>query len=154
MAHAIKRSGPLELPEASDAPELNPSRVLIVADDAGASEVLRALLFAAGVRGAVEVCPPDRALETMTAGGHELVAIDCDLPRAAAETLVRQLRTLRARSEPTVLVFTAAHEAGKIRTAIRAGVSAIIVKPAAPASLRRRLRALIPQTPAIFLDAV
>lgn len=154
MAHAMTRSGPLELPEASDAPELNPSRVLIVAEDAGASEVLRALLFAAGVRGAVEVCPPDGALEAMESGRHELVAIDCELPKSAADALVRRLRGLRAGSGPPVLVFTASHEAGRIRTAIRAGVSAIIVKPAAPASLRRRLRALSPRQPSFFLDAI
>lgn len=148
----MTRSNPPAPSEPAAEPPAGAGRVLILTEQTGAGEVLRALLFAAGVRGAMRVCGLAAARAAFEDGAYDLVAVDCDLGAGDWDELLGRIRGGQPPSGAAVLVFAAAEEGAKIRAAVRAGVDAVVVKPAAPDAIRRRLQAVRPQPGCAFLE--
>ncbi|MFC3069197.1 hypothetical protein [Phenylobacterium soli] len=118
-------------------------RVLLLSDDDRRGELLRRLLFAAGLRVLPDAA---RASPALRSAPVTLVALDATAGAARARGLIGGLG--RASGRP-ILVFAARGERAMVRTLLPAGPAAILEMPASPDQVRAGLRRLT--QPALLL---
>jgi hypothetical protein len=126
--------------EAGEMPVLNGIRVLIVDDDAGAREMVTAVLEYCGA----SVGSAASAAEARTALGQDacdVLLVDIAMPDEDGYTFIRRLRTDGLR-QPVAALTALAHETDRVR-ALESGFDVHIQKPVEPRVLARAVASLV-----------
>jgi signal transduction histidine kinase/ActR/RegA family two-component response regulator len=126
--------------EAGDMPVLDGVHVLIVDDDAGAREMVTAVLEHCGAN----VASAASAAEARTALGQnvcDVMLVDIAMPDEDGYSLIRRLRTDGLR-QPVAALTALAHETDRIR-ALESGFDVHIQKPVEPRALAKVVKSLV-----------
>jgi CheY-like chemotaxis protein len=126
--------------DANQMPALDGIRVLIVDDDAGAREMVRAVLEYCGAA----VVSAASAAEARTLLEHhacDVLLVDIAMPDEDGYTFIRRLRTEGVR-QPAAALTALAHEMDRLR-ALECGFDVHIQKPVEPRALARAVNSLV-----------
>jgi signal transduction histidine kinase/ActR/RegA family two-component response regulator len=126
--------------EAGEMPVLNGIRVLIVDDDAGAREMVTAVLEYCGAN----VGSAASAAEARTAlaqNACDVLLVDIAMPDEDGYTFIRRLRTDGLR-QPAAALTALAHETDRVR-ALQSGFDVHIQKPVEPRVLAKAVASLV-----------
>jgi DNA-binding NtrC family response regulator len=122
-----------------------PGRILIVDDDGGDAEALRALLAEDG-HAVDAVSSAEQALARFREGTYTAVLADLQLPGESGLDLVRALR--EGAPATAVVVLTGHASVSTAVAALKHGAVDYLKKPVNPAQLRRLVKQLVAEKPA------
>ena len=126
--------------EAGDMPVLDGIRVLIVDDDAGAREMVTAVLEHCGANVASAASAAE-ARTTLGQGACDVLLVDIAMPDEDGYTFIRRLRTEGMR-QPVAALTALAHETDRVR-ALESGFDIHIQKPVEPRALAKAVASLV-----------
>jgi DNA-binding NtrC family response regulator len=131
--------------------EATPARLLVVDDDAAASQTLLEVIRTAGL--AVDaVASAEEALEKFRDETYAVVIADLQLPGESGLDLVKRLR--REAPATAVVVMTGHASVQSAVAALKLGAADYLVKPANPAQLRKLVEKLASERPSHLPNAL
>ncbi len=123
--------------------------VLIVEDIRAMRMILRTTLRAFGIEDVIEAADGAAALELLQSRQIDIVISDiCMAPMDGIE-FTRRLRRLNNGLDPYIpLLMVSGHtEISRVKEAAEAGVTAFLAKPVTPATLQKKLQAMMAASP-------
>lgn len=120
-------------------------RVLVVDDSGTMRKIHRGILKQLGHENVVEARDGSEGLDKIAVFTPDLVLVDWKMPKMDGLLFVRALRS-RGIDAPVILISAEADRQGVVE-AIRAGVSAFVVKPFTPDVLSQRIAEFLPRAP-------
>jgi len=121
----------------------NSKRVLVVDDSGTMRSIHRGILKMLGHEDVIEARDGSEALDKLAVFTPDLVLVDWKMPKMDGLLFVRALRS-KGIDAPVIMISAEADREGVV-AAIRAGVSAFVVKPFTPDVLSQRIAEFLPQ---------
>ncbi len=122
-------------------------RVLVVDDSQMTRAAIREALRVFRCEEILEAENGEQAIAHLGRTAVDLVITDWTMPVIDGLTLLEAIRCARELRDLPVLMVTSIAERDKIVEALRAGISAYVVKPFAPATLQQKIAGLIAGRP-------
>jgi CheY-like chemotaxis protein len=122
--------------------------VLVVDDDADTRELIRRVLMKDFELRIVEAGDGRTALERLALTRIDMMLLDIRMPGMSGLKVLETVRNLPGQRSLRVVMLTGMADEEDVKTALRHGVSAVLLKPLTPTLLRERLTPLITQVQA------
>jgi CheY-like chemotaxis protein len=123
--------------------------VLVVDDDADTRELIRRVLMKDFELRIVEAADGRTALERLSVTRIDVMLLDIRMPGMGGLQVLETVRHMPGHKNLRVVMLTGMADEDEVRTAMRMGVSGVLVKPLTPTLLRERLSRLITEVQAL-----
>jgi CheY-like chemotaxis protein len=133
-----------------DAMESPQMTVLVVDDDADTRELIRRALMKDFELRIVEAADGRTALERLSVTRIDVMLLDIRMPGMGGLQVLETVRHMPGQKNLRVVMLTGMADEDEVRTALRLGVSGVLVKPLTPTLLRERLTPLLAEVKALL----
>lgn len=123
--------------------------VLVVDDDADTRELIRRVLMKDFELRIVEAADGRTALERLSVTRIDVMLLDIRMPGMSGLQVLETVRHMPGQKNLRVVMMTGMADEDEVRTALRLGVSGVLVKPLTPTLLRERLTRLLAEVKAL-----
>jgi two-component system, chemotaxis family, chemotaxis protein CheY len=129
-------------------PRIEALSVLVVDDELSMRKVVRAMLYAVGVRTVYEAHDGAAGLEAVRTNNPDVVIVDWEMPNIDGAQFVRSVRVPGAfpRSDVPILMLSGHGDRWRVVEAARIGASDYLLKPVSAKSLHDRIVAILGRT--------
>jgi CheY-like chemotaxis protein len=117
--------------------------VLVVDDDTDTRELIRRVLMKDFELRIVEAADGRTALERLSVTRIDVMLLDIRMPGMGGLQVLETVRHMPGQKALRVVMLTGMADEDEVRTALRLGVSGVLVKPLTPTLLRERLARLL-----------
>lgn len=125
--------------------ELRTLKLLVVEDNSGMREILKAVLWGLGARTVREARDYEAAMEALAFVRYDLIFLDCVMGRRPGVDIARQVRSTphHPNQRSPMIMVSASADAQTICAARDAGIDEFVVKPMSIRTLAERITAVV-----------